>query len=115
MSATNGPPTHADLTAQAIAAANNLPTLVAGLEAINSPLTKQIEGTSVIASRTIWGHMILLAIGALVAKYGVNWNDETQAEVAGGLLLLAQAAWGVIARAITTGPLSGWFGTKGTK
>jgi len=90
-----------------VKAAQSLPDLVAGLQQADPALAQQIVGKSVLASKTIWGHVLLLLVSAAVTKWGINWDDQFQAEVAGAVMLGAQAGWGVVARFLTTTPLLG--------
>lgn len=91
----------------AVRAANSLPQLVANLETVDPGLAKQIQGSSALASKTLWGHLIIVLISAAAAKYGVNWDNSFDAELATGLMMGAQALWGVIARLITKSPITG--------
>lgn len=107
MSDTTMPASKAALTNAAVKAAQDLPDLVAKLEMVAPDVAQQLRGKSAAASSTLWGHMTILAIGAIVAKFGVNWDSAFQVELAGALVIGAQAAWGIASRLWTGSPISG--------
>ncbi len=97
--------TKTSLTDTAVAAAKNLPDLVANLKQIDSPLAQQIEGKPLAASRTPWGTLATGVVAWLAAKYGLGWDEQTCALVAGAATLLG----GYAMRLITSAPITGLF------
>ena len=80
---------------QIISAAQNLPQLVQLAKASDPVLAQKLVGTSVAASKSLWGGMVTLAVSELVAKYGLGWPPAV-CEMVGGLataIALAGIHW----------------------
>ena len=90
---------------QAIAAAHDLPSLISELNAVDPALATQIEGKALIASKTPWGTLAAAVVAWAAARYGLGWDADTDALVAG----LGLVAGSFAMRAITTSPIAGWF------
>lgn len=95
-------------TNKAIAAAQDVPTLIKGLQAANPALAEQLTGKPLLASRTPWGTLAVAGVSWLASRYGLGWDDTTCAVVAGAGVLAGAYAM----RAITTSPIAGWFAAK---
>lgn len=102
------------MTDQAVAMASSVPSLLANLQTVNPALAQQIAGKAAVASPTLWGHVALLVISAAVAKWGLNWDNPTQVEVAGLLAIGAQSAWGVVSTWLEKVPITGLFSANPT-
>ena len=93
----------------AIASAKDAPTLVANLNAINSPLATQLEGSALLAAKTPLGAIAGYGVAWLVTKYGLGWDPATT-QLASGLLALAGLTIGAYVTryfAKPTGPITG--------
>lgn len=87
----------------AIAAAQNLPTLVAGLKAADPALAQSLEGKALLASKSPWGTLAGGIVAWLAAHYGLGWDQATCDLVAGAGVLVAA----YLMRKITAAPISG--------
>jgi hypothetical protein len=96
---------HAALTDKAIAAAKDVPSLLAGLQAINSPLADQITGKSLVASKTPIVTLLVTAAAWASTKWGLGWSDAVDEAVAGFALLVAS----YVMRYVSTLPITGLF------
>ena len=90
---------------QAVAAASNLPQLVAGLAAVDPALAEQLTGKAMIGSRSIYAPVATAGVTWLVGRFGLAWDPNTCALVSG----LAVFAASVLFRKITNSPITGWF------
>jgi hypothetical protein len=88
---------------KAIALAQDVPTLVAGLEQINPKLAEQITGKALINSRSPWGTLAAGAVGWAASHYGLGWDEGTASAIGGAAVLLGSYAM----RAITSSPITG--------
>lgn len=93
----------------AVAAAKDLPGLVAALQTASPQLAQQIEGKPLALSKSMYGNILLPVVTYLAGRYGLGWDESTCALVTGFVL----AACAVGFRLITTSPISGLL-TKGT-
>ncbi len=89
---------------KAIAAANDMPSLVQGLQQVDPALAQQLTGKALIASKSIWGTFAVPAVAYLAGRYGLNWDHDFCTLVAGGLVLICAAAF----RAVTAAPITSW-------
>ena len=91
-----------------------MPSLIANLQAIDPELAKQLETKPLIASRTPWGVALASLIGMAAAHYGIGLDTDTDALLAGGLVLLFTLAGSYAMRLVTKQPVSGVITTPGT-
>lgn len=99
MSATLTTPTTRD---RIIAAANDLPSLLAAAETQDPALATALTGKALAASKTVYGSAAVLLITWAVGKLGLGWGADTITLIAGGLVLVGL-------RVITSGPITGLF------
>ncbi len=52
----------------AVNAARDVPTLIVGLKAVDSPLADQLQGISLLGSKTFWAPIALMMAARYVAK-----------------------------------------------
>lgn len=90
---------------KAVAAAQDVPTLVAEFAAVDPAVAQQIEGKALLASKTPWGTLAVALVAWGAAKYGLGWDTNTDALVGGAGLVLGS----YVMRAITNSPISGMF------
>lgn len=95
---------------RAIAAANDLPGLVANLQATAPALAQQLTGKPLLASKSVYGPAAVAAVTWVAGKYGFNWDANTVDLVAGAAVLVASAAF----RWVSTGPITSLFVKKTT-
>lgn len=100
--------TKATLETSAIKAAQDLPDLLAKLQAVDSPLADQITGKSLVASKTPVVTLLVTGIAWVSAKYGLGWDESTDTAIAGAALLVAS----YVMRFISTTPITGLFKAK---
>lgn len=93
---------------QAIAEAKDLPTLVAGLSAVDPGLARQFQGKALLESRTPLGTLLVTGVTYLAAKYALGWDQATDELVAGLALLVVSYA----IRLVTSAPIAGLFKKK---
>lgn len=89
---------------KAIAAANDLPSLVQGLQQVDPALAQQLTGKALIASKSMWGTFAVPAVVYVAGRYGLNWDHDLCTLVAGGLVLICAAAF----RKVTSSPITSW-------
>lgn len=92
----------------AISAAQDLPSLISGLSAINPELANQLQGKALIASKTVWGVILGMLLAHLAGKYGLNLPADDISYVDGGVVILLTT----IFRSISTAPITSWFSNK---
>jgi hypothetical protein len=100
--------TKATLEASAIKAAQDLPDLLAKLQAVDSPLADQITGKSLVSSKTPVVTLLVTGIAWVSARYGLGWDESTDTAIAGAALLAASYAM----RFVSTTPITGLFAPK---
>lgn len=72
----------------AVAAAKDLPDLIAKAKVVDPDLAAAITGKALIASKTPWGTLLTTGAAYLSAKYGLGWDESTDELVAlGGLVI----------------------------
>lgn len=111
----------AALINDAVKAAQDMPHLVAMLQTADPTLAQQIEGKSLVASKTPWGTLVCSAVAFFATKYGLActaavttncWSNDT-VDLVGGLAAMGGALVGsYIMRSITSAPITGVL-TKG--
>ena len=86
----------------AVSAARDVPTLIAGLKAVDSPLATQLQGISLIGSKTFWAPIVTHAVTWAVGYWGLNWDAATTEAVAGLI------SWGLMmaGRYVAKGPIT---------
>ena len=94
----------------AIKDAQSLPALVATLQTVDPAMAQQIEGKALLASKTPWGTLLTAAVAYVAARYGLGFDQTTDALIAGVGVLVGSYAM----RAVTSSPISGWFTKKST-
>lgn len=102
------PPNATAAEAAAIKAAQDLPGLIAGLKAVDSPLADQLTGKGLVESKTPLVSLLVTGAAWASAKWGFGWSEEVDAEVAGMALVLIS----YLMRAISSVPITGLFGAK---
>lgn len=86
----------------AVAAAQNLPDLVANLEAVDPTLAEQLTAKPLLASRTPWGTLLCAVVAWVSARYGIGLDPNATALVAGmGVLAGSYAMRYVTRRPVT--------------
>lgn len=86
----------------AIAAAKDVPTLIAGLETADPAMAQAITGKALAASKSVYGGIAVLMVTWLASKFNLGWGADTITLVAGGLVL----TW---LRMVTFAPIAGLF------
>jgi hypothetical protein len=89
----------------AISAARDLPDLVNKLQAADPQLAEQLEGKSLVASKTPLGTFVVPAVVWVSAHYALGWDATTCSMIAGALVLIGTYAM----RYVTTSPIAGLF------
>lgn len=90
----------------AVAAAKSLPELKATLSAVDPALAKSLTDTALITSKTPWGVLVTYGLTYLAAKYGLGWDPDFIALVAG----LGVLGGSYLMRAISSNQrITGWF------
>ena len=92
----------------AIKLAQDGPSLLSNLQAVNSPLADQLTGKSLIASKSPLVTLLASAAAYASAKYGFGWDQQFDVAVAGGALVIA----GYVMRWVSTVPVTGLFKAK---
>lgn len=98
---TTSSPTLARAENAAVSAANDVPTLIAGLKAVDSPLADQLQAKSLIGSKTFWAPIVTHAVTWAVGYWGLQWDAATTEAVAG----LISWALMVAARYVARSPI----------
>jgi hypothetical protein len=93
---------------QIVKDAQSLSGLVNTLSAVDPALAQQFTGKALVASKSVYGPFVASGITFLAGKYGLGWSPDQCALLAGGVVLLASAAF----RAVTSSPITGWFTAK---
>ncbi len=93
-------PTPAD---EAVAAAKDVPDLVAKLKAADPALAAQIEGKALLTSKTPWGTLACAVAAYASTRWGLGWDQSTDALISGGALVIGS----YVMRYITSVPISG--------
>lgn len=93
---------------QLVADAKSLPDLIAKAQAVDPALASQLTPKALAASKTPWGVVAGYAVTWLVSHYGLGWDADTCALVAGVAVLLGSYAM----RYVTSSPIGGWFKAK---
>ncbi len=88
---------------EAVAAAKDVPDLVAKLKLADPALAAQIEGKALLRSKTPWGTLACAVVAYASTRWGLGWDPSTDALIAGCGLVLGSYAM----RAITSVPISG--------
>lgn len=86
----------------AVATANDLPALVAKLNAVDPTLATQITGKAAIYSKTPWGVAACMVLSWLVSHYGFALDADTIALIVG----LAGFGGSMIMRWFANAPLT---------
>lgn len=86
----------------AVNAAHDVPTLIAGLKAVDSPLVDQLQGVSLIGSKTFWAPIVTHAVTWAVGYWGLQWDAATTEAVAG----LISWALMMAGRFVAKGPIT---------
>lgn len=101
------PPKPEDL---AVAGSDSLNGFVASLRAVNPGLATQIEGKSLLGSKTIYIQLatpvVSFIAGQALAKYGLALDDDSAKTLAGLLALGMSAIAGIIVRLFTRAPIT---------
>jgi hypothetical protein len=87
-----------------VADARDLPSLVATLQQADPVLAQQITGKALFASRSFWGNFLVPGVAYAAGRYGLGWDHDTCAIVAGGILVVTSA----VLRYMTTSPITSW-------
>lgn len=99
---TGDPTTRAD---QAVAAARDLPDLIAKASALDPALAQKFTGQALLASRSPWGTLAGGVVAWLASRYGLGWDSATCDLVAGAGVLLGA----FVMRWVTQLPVTGVF------
>jgi len=91
----------------AVKAAQTLGELKTNLETASPALAAALETKPLIASKTPWGTLLTGVVAYLAAKYGLPFDQTTDALIGGAGVLVGSYAM----RAITASPIAGWFMT----
>lgn len=86
-----------------IAAARNLPDLIARFKVLDPDLAEQLEGKLLIQAKSPVVVTLSGLISWLVARYGLGWDPDTTSAVAGVIVLAA----GYGMRYVTHAPIAG--------
>lgn len=86
----------------AVSRSSTLLELVANLRTADPALAQQIEGKSLLASRTPWGTLLAGIIAWGAAHYGLNLSPDAQVELAGLGVVIGSYAM----RYVTAAPIS---------
>ena len=93
---------------RAIAAANDVPSLVANLQQIDPALATQITGKALVASKSVYYPAASAAVVYLVARYSLTWDPATVELVSGLLALVATVVVSAVCRYVTNSPITSW-------
>lgn len=94
------------ITNVVIAAAQDVPQLVAGLETVDPAMADAIKGKALLASKTPWGVLLAGVASWAVSHYGLGWNATTTDMMAGAGVLLGSYLMRYISPARITGIFS---------
>jgi hypothetical protein len=101
-----------------VKAAQDVPTLLAGLAIVDPDLAKQLTGKPLVQSTAPIGPLIGLGVGWFVQHYGLActaavatgcWTESTTNAVSAGVLIVATALGAYIGRTFASAPIKGWF------
>jgi hypothetical protein len=87
----------------AVAAAKNVPDLIAKAKAVDPDAAAALEGKALITSKTPIGVLATAAISYLAVKYGLGWSQEVDELVAGVAILAASYVMRYVSPARITG------------
>jgi len=96
------PPVRSRAADAAVAAAQDVPTLIANLKAVDPGMAEQLAGKSLAASKSPWGTVAVAGVAWASAKWGLGWDQGTCALV-GGLGILVGS---YLMRYVTTSPIA---------
>lgn len=86
----------------AVADAKNLPQLVSTLQTVDPVLAEQFTGKALLASKSPWGTLLAAVVAYGASRFGLGWDHDTCALVAGAGLLLGA----YVMRALTKAPIT---------
>ncbi len=89
----------------AIGAANDLPSLIAGLKQVYPSLAQQLTGKGLLLTKSSYGPALIGAVSYAAALLCLHWDDNTCAIVAG----FAVYASSTLIRRVTNSPITGWL------
>lgn len=90
---------------QIVAQAKDVPSLIATAKVLDPSLAQALEGKALLASKSVYGPVVAAGVAWLAGRYGLGWDDNTTALVA-GLVTLAISA---LLRYVTTAPITSIF------
>jgi hypothetical protein len=90
---------------QVLAAAQDVPDLIAKAASLDAPLVAKWTGKALLASKSFYGAILVLALTAIAKRYALGWDQDTVDIVAGLLDLTALGAL----RAVSDIPITGFF------
>lgn len=64
------------------------PGLLANAQAYDPALASRLQGEALVESKTLWGSGLTLVIAYVATQYGLNWDPQFCALLAGGLSLV---------------------------
>lgn len=89
----------------AIRAAQDVPSLVANIKAVDPGLADQLTDKALVYSKTPWGTLAVAGVSWLASRYGLGWSPEVCALV-GALGLLVGS---YTMRYVSSSPIGGLF------
>jgi hypothetical protein len=99
----SGPAAQTDLKSRMIENARSLPHLISMAREASPSFAAQLQPKALVASKTVWGTILLPLLTFVSAKYGLGWDDDTCTTIAG----LVVAGCAVVFRWMTKGPIGG--------
>ncbi len=97
--------TSTQATNAAVKAAQDVPGLIANLNALDPALGQQLTGKALLASKTVWGGIAIPVVTYVAGRFGFGWDENTCDIVAGAAIALCTIGF----RAVTNSPISGLF------
>ena len=89
--------------------AQSFPHYVSMAETFDPAIAAALEGKALLASKTVWGTAITMAVTWGVSRYGLGWSPDVCAQVAGALTMVAT----VVLRSLTKTPVTGIVSNPG--
>lgn len=106
-SSTTAPPS--PVRSMILADAQGVPSAISMAETADPQLADFLKGKALLASKSVYGPVIVGGITYLSGRYGLGWDENTVAAVAGLIVFGAS----IVLRYVTHAPITGLF-SKGT-
>lgn len=99
----------ATIRSRLISSADSVPTLITQAQVMDPALASFLQGKALAGSKTFWAPIVTHLVTWGVGYFGLAWDGATTEAVAG----LISCGLMMVARAVATAPITGFF-TKGT-